>query len=74
MEDDGQHVGGVEADVEPDKDLDEPEYEAALRGHEDAHDLKEDRKFGGEDGRRIENSVNVKQLGTFISSFVHRID
>lgn len=41
LENDRQHVGEVEADVQPDEGLEEPEHEAArLDGHKDAHELK----------------------------------
>lgn len=63
LEDDRQHVGQVEADVQPDEDLDEPENQAALGGHEDAHELKEDCELRSQDCRRVEDSVDVNQLG-----------
>ena len=40
LEDDRKHVGEVKADIQPDKDLEEPEYKTTLGGYEDPHKLK----------------------------------
>ena len=63
LEDDRQYIGEVEADVQPDEGLNEPEHKAALGGHEDTLELKEDREFRCQDCWRVKDPVDVKQLG-----------
>ena len=63
LEDDGQHVTGIEKDVQPHKGLDKPVDKTAFGGHENAHHLEQDCELGGQDCRRIENSIDIKQLG-----------
>ena len=62
LEDDGQYVGEVEADIRPDEDLDNSEHKAAFCGHEDAHELEQDCELRGQDCWRVADLVDVKQL------------
>ena len=49
LEDDGQHVGGIEENVQPHEGVDKPVDKTALGGHENAHHLEQYCKLGGQD-------------------------
>ena len=49
LENDGQHVSGIEKGVQPHEGLDKPVDKTALGGHEDAHHLEQDCELGGQD-------------------------
>jgi hypothetical protein len=68
LKDNRQYVTEVEADVRPDKDLDEPEYKAAFGGHEYAHELEQDGKLCGQNSWRVDDSVDVNQLKWLLAS------
>lgn len=63
LEDDGQHVGGIEKDIQPHEGLNKPIDKTALGGHENAHHLEQDCELGGQDCWGIKNSIDIKQLG-----------
>ena len=73
LEDDRQHVGGIEADVHPDEALDEPIHEAALSRYENSHELEQDCEFRSQDCRRVAGSIDVKQLGCPLAFPIYRI-
>lgn len=49
LENDGQHVSGIEKGVQPHEGLDKPVDKTALGGHEDAHHLQHESELGGQD-------------------------
>ena len=63
LKDDRQHVGGIEKDVQPHEGLNKPVDKPALGGHENAHHLEQNCELGGQDCGRIENPIDIKQLG-----------
>ena len=63
LEDDGQHVRGIEKDIQPHESLDQPIDKTTLSGHKDAHHLEQDCELGGQDCGRIKGPIDIKQLG-----------
>ena len=68
LDDDGQHVGRIEKDVQPQEGLNKPVNKTALGGHENAHHLEQDCELGGQDCWGIKNSIDIKQLGQALAS------